>query len=131
MNNNFFSIIYMKYLGKYLKYKGKYLEIKYGGYIKYEPIIIDNNDNEFITEAVELFNSEIGKYLKKYLDNLTLLIVSNYDNYQKTIDKNEQFLLTLKDIYNQFLSFIKDNNDKSNMKEFIKLVNNNMDFKKN
>ena len=98
---------------------------------KYEPIIIDNNDNEFITEAVELFNSEIGKYLKKYLDNLTLLIVSNYDNYQKTIDKNEQFLLTLKDIYNQFLSFIKDNNDKSNMKEFIKLVNNKMDFKKN
>jgi hypothetical protein len=65
------------------------------------------------------------------LDNLTLLIVSNYDNYQKTIDKNEQFLLTLKDIYNQFLSFIKDNNDKSNMKEFIKLVNNKMDFKKN
>jgi len=117
----------MKYLQKYLKYKGKYIEAKYGGY-QHKEIYIDENDDDFVVEAIQMFNSEIGKYLKNYLDSLASLIVSNNIAYQNAIDKNEQFLLTIQQIYNQFVSFLKNQDNEFDMKEFIKMVNSNLNF---
>lgn len=120
---------YLKYsmLENYLKYKGKYLEAKYGGYT-HKQLNIDPNDNEFVVKAIKLFNSEVGKYLKNNLDNLAVLIVSNNIAYQKAITKNEQFLLTVKKVYDHFLSFLKNQSTDFDMKEFIKMVNKNLDF---
>jgi hypothetical protein len=113
------------YLKKYLKYKGKYIELKYGGSYTYKSINISNDYDEFTINAIRLFNTEIGKYLKTYLDNLATLIVSNQEKYTEVSNKNEIILKQIEKLYNLFISFIKKNKDEFEMKEFIKVVNEN------
>lgn len=112
---------------KGVKYKGKYLEARYGGYT-YQKLNLDKNDDEFVINAIRLFNTEIGKYLKSYLDNLAAIIVSNNKAYANAIEKNEKFLLTIQSIYDQFVSFIKQNKNDFNMKDFIKHINKKLNF---